>query len=63
AGDWAAAQSRLTEMQADAELPQTFQRRIDFLAGVIKASTPLPPAPSAPPVDAAPATSPAPQVP
>lgn len=46
AGDWAAAQSRLDDLQADAELPQTFQRRVDVLAGVIKASTPLPPAPA-----------------
>lgn len=56
AGDWTAAQSRLDELQADAELPQTFQRRIDLLAGVIKASTPLPAAPT-PAVPAAPATS------
>jgi hypothetical protein len=69
AGDWVAAGNRLDEMQADAELPQSFQRRIDVLAGVIKAETPLPPAPapaaSAPASNtpAAPAPTPAKQVP
>ena len=45
---WSSRKTRLDEMQADAETPQTFQRRIDILAGVIKAETPPPPAPNAP---------------
>jgi hypothetical protein len=40
AGNWADARKRLDEMQADAELPQSFQRRLDVFAGVIKASAP-----------------------
>jgi hypothetical protein len=59
ANDWAEADRVLGEMQGDAELPQSFQRRIDMLAGVIKASTPLPPAPAATPA-AAPAQTPSP---